>query len=169
MRHADGGDVRLLDPERLVRERDRPTPLVLSQQRQRRHVSLLVDDVPLRDLRHDQALHQPEPAEPQRVDNPRDKDQPIGKLDVRPAPPDAREDHRLQVVDRDVGLLCQIDENETVLRDGDRPHARPVRKDKTNLEEGRRDDCRCDRHTRQDDEDVGGVAEAEQQGGRGAG
>ena len=55
---------------RLVREQDRPVRLVPSQQPQRCHVALLVDDVQLQDLRDDQERHLPEPAEPQRVDDP---------------------------------------------------------------------------------------------------
>ena len=66
-----------------------PTRLVLSQPPQRCHVDLLVDDVPLQDLRDDNVRHVPEPIVPQWGDNPRDQ----VKRDVRPGPPDSVDDH----------------------------------------------------------------------------
>ena len=84
-RNCDGReDVQLLDPQSRVRERDHIMRLLLRQPPQRRHVPLIVEDVPRQDQCDGQSRHQPEHAEHQREDDPRDKVQRVRKLDARP-------------------------------------------------------------------------------------
>ena len=161
--HGEDENVRLLGARRLVHEQDRPVQLLLCEPPQRRHVALLVDDVPLQDHGHDLVHHLPEHVEHQLVDDPRDTVQPVGELDVRPAPPDAVDDNRRQAEDRDAGLLCQFAEDKTVLPDGDRPQELPVHKDKADLEEQQRVSRQRDPRKRRDVEDVGVFAEFEQE------
>ena len=168
----DQDDVRLLVPQRLVHEQDRPVRLLPRQPPQRHHTHILDDDVQLQDLRDDQVRHLPEPIEPQRVDDPRDKVESVRKLDVRPAPPDAVDDSRRQAEDRDAGLLCQVAEDKTVLPNGDRPQERPVREDKAGHKERRRADRHEDvlREDHQGDaEDKGHLVEALDGGAGGVG
>ena len=66
----------------LVREPHRIVRLLLRQPPQRRHVPLIVEDVPRQDQCDGQSRHQPEHVGHRREDDPRDKVQWVRKLDV---------------------------------------------------------------------------------------